>query len=98
PWRPSSVVPSFAGLGPGNEAVGIHLPAILDDFEVHMRSGGAARAAHLGDHLATLHQFADPHHVLLVVGIERDIAVAMVDFHHGAVARLAARPGHHAGG
>src|SRR5690606_32953183 len=58
---------------------GVHRTAVLVDLKVQVGPGGAARAAHGGNHLAALDQIADLDLVFLVVGVAGDIAFAVVD-------------------
>ena len=74
-------------------AEGVDHAAPVTDLEVDVRAGGAAAAAHEGDGLALLHAVADAHQVAQVVGVAGDVAVAVVDLDHEAVAVALARPG-----
>src|SRR3546814_1481448 len=65
--------------------------AVLPDFEMHVGASGAAGRAGLGDLLAAAHQVADLHAKPRVVRVAGDVAVAVVDFDHLAVARAPAR-------
>src|SRR5690606_24572146 len=75
----------------------VDLPAILADFEMHVITRGAPRAADPGDGLATLHQITDLHDVALVVRVQRDVAIGVTDFHGIAVTVLLAGESHHPG-
>src|SRR3546814_12494776 len=72
--------------------------AVLPDFEMHVGAGGAAGRAGLGDLLAAAHQVTDLHAQPRVVRVAGDVAVAVVDFDHLAVARAPAREADHAAG
>src|SRR5688572_13806835 len=51
---------------------------VQEHFEVQVRTGGPARLAHARNHLATAHGIADGDQIVDVVGIARDVAIAMV--------------------
>src|SRR3546814_1866739 len=61
-------------------------------------AGGGAGSAGLGDLLAAAHQVTDLHAQPRVVRVAGDVAVAVVDFDHLAVARAPAREAVHAVG
>src|SRR5699024_2479375 len=110
PHRPTTVGRPYAADGlnrptgstpAGNvveELARVEHAAVLPDFEVHMGAGGAAGGAGLGHFLADPDQIAHPHRVAGVVGVAGDVAVAMVHFHHVAVAGAPARIADHAVG
>src|SRR5688500_12445715 len=49
----------------------IHMPAVLQHLEVHMRTGGAASGAHQRNGLAAAHAIAHGHQRSLVVRVAR---------------------------
>src|SRR5256884_5969375 len=79
-----------------DEGERIHLAAVAQHFEVHVRSGRAAGRAHERDGLAALHHLADGDQRALVVGVAGDVAVPVTDLDELAEARALARPGDHA--
>src|SRR5210317_505756 len=51
------------------------------DLIVEMRTGGASRTAYLTDNLPLLDGFSSFHQVVLHMGVDGSVAVAMVDFY-----------------
>src|SRR5437660_1776680 len=90
------VVGCAEALSVADEGERIHLAAVAQHFEVHVRSGRAAGRAHERDGLAALHHLADGDQGALVVGVAGDVAVSVTDLDELAEARALARPGDHA--
>src|SRR5690606_83533 len=65
-----------------NVLQGIDDLAVLQDFEMHMRSGRAAAGTHVRHGLAFLHHVTDAYQVVLVVRITGDEPVAVIDLDH----------------
>src|SRR5439155_18867713 len=63
------VVGCAEALSVADEGERIHLAAVAQHFEVHVRSGRAAGRAHERDGLAALHHLADGDQRALVVGV-----------------------------
>src|SRR5688572_20842502 len=78
------------------EVARIDHAAVLPHLEVHVGTGGTARRTGLGDFLAGTHQLTDLVGQARVVGVTGDIAIAVVDLDHVAVARAHARVADHA--
>src|SRR5690606_26639249 len=80
------------------ELARIEHAAVPPDFEMHVGTGGTPGRARPGDLLAAAHQVADLHFQPRVVRVAGDVAVAVVDLDHLAVARAPAREADHAVG
>src|SRR3546814_4939819 len=79
-------------------ALRIDRRAVVQHFEMHMRSSGTSGRTDAGDHLHARHLVTDVDQHLAVMTIARRITVAVIDLHQIAVA--GARDGirDHAGG
>ena len=88
------------GLSAGTMDVGrgVYNPAILVHFEMYMRTGRATGAAGKGNNLAFFDDIAGLNQNFFVMGIERFIAVAVINHHHTAIALLLTRKSHDACG
>src|SRR5882757_412647 len=92
-WR-RSVLRGDRHLLPAHESQRVDLPAITDDFEMHVGSSGPPRRAHQRDRVTALDRLPHGHQRSLVVGIPGHIAVTVVDFHEVAITRAVTRPSH----
>src|SRR5690606_23409863 len=72
--------------------------AVFPDLEMHVGAGGTTGRAGLGDLLADADQVADLHRIARVVRVTGDVAVAVVDLDHVAVAAAHAGETDHAVG
>src|SRR6266403_515293 len=81
--RPSAGAQAHAG---AQEFLRVDRFAVDPGFVVQMRTRRSAGRAHGADHLADLDLIADPDADLRQMAVAGRQAVAMVDFHHAAVA------------
>src|SRR5579863_1916872 len=77
---------------------GIDLTAVVQHFEVHVRTGRAAGGSHESDRVTALDGLPDADQGLLVVGVTGDVTVAVIDLDEFAKTGTLARPGDDAGG
>src|SRR3546814_3592502 len=67
-------------------ALRIDRRAVVQHFEMHMRSSGTSGRTDAGDHLPARHLVTDVDQHLAVMTIARRITVAVIDLHQIAVA------------
>src|SRR5690606_19427721 len=74
----------------------VALLALVQDFEVQVRSCGAAGVTHQRDGLAFLHFVADSYEVFGIVRVAGCVAIAVVDLDEFAISVTLGRPGNYA--
>ncbi|GIR68910.1 MAG: hypothetical protein CM15mP74_01610 [Halieaceae bacterium] len=72
--------------------------AVLENFEVNMRSGRAPCTAHQSDYVPAANQVADLYKVFLIMSVTRTESIAVGHFNHRAIARPVPTPAHYAAG
>ena len=72
--------------------------AVLENFEVNMRSGRAPCTAHQSNNVPAANQVADLYKVFLVVRVARTESIAVGNFNHRAITRPMATPTYYATG
>src|SRR6185295_8195702 len=80
-----------------DEAHRIDLAAVLEHFEVHVRTGGTTRGPHVRERVAARHGLAHAHGETGVVAVTGHEAIAVADLHEIAVPRLFSGIGDYAG-
>src|SRR5690606_41480053 len=74
----------------------VALLALVQDFEVQVRSCGAAGVTHQRDGLAFLHFVADSYEGFGIVRVAGCVAIAVVDLDEFAISVTLGRPGNYA--
>lgn len=102
-WYLGSATPSYkTSEGPeqlaklANKTGGIDSRTVFQNFEMNMRGGCPAGAAHQGYHLACFHVITSLYDQVVTVRITGFVTVAVIDLNRFAVASAVCRPYHHA--